>query len=157
MDQALSTFFSYSTTDTTTATAIGLKDERVSEGVSECVQEDSIATVESDDMSSSVDESERVSERVSGGVSGGESNGGSGGVSESVSDCSTAATHSHTHSLKPVRDISAPFQPSPRNHSLTRFCPMTERDRPATRVDYLSTAFQPLDVDKDITYDKVSE
>ena len=149
MDQALSTFFSYSTTDTTTATAIGLKDERVSEGVSECVQEDSIATVESDDMSSSVDESERVS--------GGESNGGSGGVSESVSDCSTAATHSHTHSLKPVRDISAPFQPSPRNHSLTRFCPMTERDRPATRVDYLSTAFQPLDVDKDITYDKVSE
>ena len=54
-----------------------------------------------------------------------------------------------------MRDISAPFQPSPR--ATPRFSPMTERDRPVNRIDFLSTSFQPLDMSEDLSYDKVSQ
>lgn len=123
MDQALSTFFSYSNTPTGEVSGLNKENE---------VLEESTSTVDSDDMSSSCDED---------------------------------PTHPHPHpsshnpagqnsnkKSKPMRDISAPFQPSPR--ATPRFSPMTERDRPADRVDFLSTEFQGLDPDHNITYDK---
>jgi hypothetical protein len=55
---------------------------------------------------------------------------------------------------KPKRDIAAPFQPSP-SVATPKMCPLTYRDRPSARVDYLSCHFQELDSGSDITFEKV--
>lgn len=68
------------------------------------------------------------------------------------SSTATASSSSSAKNKKPIRDISAPFQPSPR--PTPRFTPMTERDRPESRVDFLSTTFQALDSQENIIYDR---
>lgn len=56
---------------------------------------------------------------------------------------------------KPKRDIAAPFQPSP-SVATPKVCPLTYRDRPPNRIDYISCHFPELDSGGDITFEKVS-
>ena len=125
MDQALSSFFY----NTNTSNYFEEEDEDniVKERIdnNECLT--SVSTIESDDMSSSNDE-------------------------EFVHD--SPNSNQKKQGGKPRRDISAPFQPSPR--ATPRFTPMTERERPTDRIDYINTIFQPLEADEDMAYENVS-
>ena len=56
----------------------------------------------------------------------------------------------------PARNIAAPFQPSPTGSRTPKVCPLTYRDRPSSRIDYMSCHFQELDAACDITYEKVA-
>lgn len=128
MDQALSTFFYGTQSQNNHTTNNFLKEDELLE---------STYTEDSDDMSSNLDEDSNNND---------------------IYTNHTLSLNGHpslpTKNIKPIRDISAPFQPSPRD--TPRFSPMTERDRPANRVDYISTQFTPLQSDEDIIYDNVS-